>query len=99
MKITVIKKLNNNELFGENPPLHFVNSAECDWVRLGQEFISDEGSLQKGMCASAFADIQRDIIRLRLGGDYPFFEEKGAILSCRTDGARSVIFKLERIDE
>ena len=44
-----------------------------------------------------FADIQRDLIHLRLGGDYPWFKENGAILASCTDGARPVIFKLERV--
>ena len=97
VKITVIKKLSNTELFGENPPLHFTGAAECDRLQLGQEFISEEGKFPDGFCAWAFADIQRDIIHLRLGGDFPWFKEKGPISSCCRDGARPVIFKLERI--
>ncbi len=98
VKITVVKKLNNKDLFGDNPPLVFTGAAECDRLKVGQEFISDEGMFPEGMCSWAFADIQRDITHLRLGGDFPWIEEKGAIMSCCTDGARPVIFKLERIE-
>jgi len=73
-------------------------SIECDRLKLGQRFIS-EGGCPEGFCAWAFADIQRDITHLRLGGDYPWMKQKGTILSCCTDGVRPVIFKLERIEE
>jgi len=98
VKITVIKKMNNKDLFGDSPPVTFTGAPECDRLHLGQEFISDEGKFPEGMCAWAFADIQRDITHLRLGGDFPWVKEKGAIMSCCTDGARPVIFKLERMD-
>jgi len=52
-----------------------------------------------GLCSWAFADIQRDITLLRLGGNFPWMKEKGTILSCCTDGVRPVTFKLERIDD
>jgi len=97
VKITVVKKLSNTDLFGKNPPLHFTGMGECDRVQLGQEFISEEGRFPEGFCAWAYADIQRDITHLRLGGDFPWFKEKGATLACCTDGARPVVFKLERM--
>ena len=98
VKITVIKKMDNKKLFGENPPLEFTGNGVCDRFEEGQEFICKEGSYPEGFCSWAYADIQRDIAHLRLGGDYPWFKEKGAILSSCTDGARPVIFKLERIE-
>jgi uncharacterized repeat protein (TIGR04076 family) len=99
VKITVVKKLDNKDMFGDSPPLEFTGASECDRVEIGQEFISDQGGFPTGFCPWAFADIQRDIVHLRLGGDFPWIKEKGAILSCCTDGARPVIFKLERIEE
>ncbi len=98
IKITVVKKLDNKQLYGDNPPLEFTGQAVCERFEVGQEFISKEGAYPEGFCSWAFADIQRDIIHLRLGGDFPWFKEKGAILSSCTDGARPVIFKLERIE-
>ena len=98
VKITVAKKMDNKKLFSDNPPLEFTGIGVCDRFEEGQEFICKEGAYPEGFCSWAFADIQRDIIHLRLGGDFPWFKEKGAILSSCTDGARPVIFKLERTE-
>jgi len=97
VKITVVKRLSNKELFGDNPPLEFTGQPLCDKFEDGQVFISKEGAYPEGFCSWAFADIQRDLVHLRLGGDFPWIKQKGAILSSCTDGARPVIFKLERI--
>ena len=99
VKITVVKKLNNKEIFGGHPPLESTGAPECDRLQLGQEFISENGACPAGFCSWAFADIQRDIVHLRFGGDFPWMKTKGTILSCCTDGARPVIFKLERIED
>lgn len=99
VKITVVKKVHNRELFGDNPPLEFTAVPQCDKLEEGQEFVSDEGGFPPGFCAWAFADIHREIIHLRWGGDYPLIKKKGAVLACCTDGVRPVIFKLERIEE
>ena len=99
VKITVVKNLSNKELFGDNPPLTFTGTALCDRFEEGQVFISENGQSPEGFCAWAFADIQRDITHIRLGGSYPWIQEKGAILSSCTDGARPVIFKLESVKD
>jgi len=98
VKITVVKKLNNKEMFGNQPPVESTLPPECNRLELGQEFISDEGKCPEGFCSWAFADIQRDIAHLRFGGDFPWIKQKGMMLSSCTDGVRPVIFKLERID-
>ena len=94
----MVKKVHNKDMFGDNPPLGFTAVPECNKLEVGQEFISEEGSCPPGLCAWAFADIQRDIIHLRFGGDFPSIKEKGTAISCCTDGIRPVIFKLERIE-
>ena len=98
VKITVVKKVHNKDMFGDNPPVGFTLPPECDQVKLGQEFISEEGKCPPGLCSWAFADIQRDITHLRHGGNFPQIKEKGTMLSCCTDGIRPVVFKLERIE-
>ena len=99
VKITVVKTINNKDIFGDNPPVGFKIPRECDRLEVGQEFIVDEvGGFPFGFCPWAFADIQRDIIHLRYGGDFPWMKERGVNLSCCTDGIRPVIFKLERIE-
>ena len=78
--------------------INLVETRKIEEKKL-QEFISKEGGYPEGFCCSwAFADIQRDLVHLRLGGDYPWIKEKGAILASCTDGARPVIFKLERVE-
>ena len=99
IKITVVKKVNNKDMFGDNPPVAFTATPECDRVEMGQEFISNQGECPSGFCSWAFADIQRDITHLRLGGDFPWIKDEGTMLSCCTDGVRPVIFKLERIED
>ena len=82
VKITVVKKVNNKELFGDNPPVEFSADAVCDKVEVGQEFIYEKGTCPAGFCAWAFADIQRDIIHLLFDGEFPWIKEKGVNLSC-----------------
>lgn len=99
VKITVVKKVNNRELFGENPPATSNVAPECDQLEVGQEFISGEGECPPGFCPWAFADIHRDIIHILFGGSYPWVEEKGVAISNCTDGLRPVIFKIEKIED
>lgn len=99
VKITVVKKVSNEEMFGDNPPVDFNSTPECNRLELGQEFISEDGKCPEGFCSWAFADIQRDITHLRFGGDFPWIEERGTVLSCCTDGVRPVVFKLQRIED
>ena len=99
VRVTVVKKVNNKDMFGDSPPVGFTANPVCDMLEVGQEFISENGACPEGLCAWAFADIQRDISHLSLGGDFPWIKEKGTMLSCCTDGVRPVVFKLERIED
>ncbi len=99
VKITVVKKINNKDMFGDNPPAESTASPECDYLEVRQEFMSEDAACPPGFCDWAFADIQRDIVHLLFGGSYPWMKEKGVVLSSCTDGVRPVIFKLERIED
>jgi len=100
VRITVVKKVNNKDMFGDNSPAEFTVTPECDEIELGQEFIvEDLGQCPSGLCAWAFSDLYKAIAHLLLGGDFPWMKERGVILSCCTDGVRPVIFKLERIED
>jgi len=48
-------------------------------------------------CSWAWADIQRDVAHLALGGDFPWMKQRGTMITCCTDGLRPVVFRLERI--
>jgi len=101
-KITVVKKINNKDLYGENPPAPFDEkriAPECDRFELGQEFVVDNPNCPPGFCHWAFADIQRDLVHILWGGYFPWMKEKGVIISCCTDGLRPVVFKIESIEE
>lgn len=94
VKITVLKKVETDEVFKE----FAGEEAEplCPIVTVGDEYISKNMAMPSGFCSWAWADIQRDVAHLAMGGDFPWIKEKGKMISCCTDGLRPVIFKLER---
>jgi len=101
-KITVVKKLNTNDLYGENPPAPLDKNRvpECSVFSEGQEFVLDSLLVcPPGFCAWAYADIQRDLMHILWGGDCPYTKKKGVAIACCTDGLRPVIFKIERIED
>jgi len=98
VRITVVKKLGTKELFGDNAPAHATFEDSCPRCNAGDVYIvPEDGSCPPGFCPWAFADLHRDIMHLRFGGDYPFVREPGTAVQCCTDGLRPVFFKLERI--
>ncbi len=100
VKITVVKRLNFNEIHGGRELGCSTNvGAVCDQFEEGQEFVTDMISVPEGFCPWAFADICRYISGLRSGADYPWMNEKGKVLVCCTDGFRPVVFRIERIED
>lgn len=94
VKITVEKRLSNEgliEKYGVGVELL------CGAVEEGQEFIVKDLKMPEGFCAWAWADIQRDVVALALGGNFPWIKDEGVTISCCTDGFRPVVFKLERL--
>ena len=99
VKITVLKKLNSELLFGSNPPLE-KHSKACPVFEIGQEFIvKNDGEMPKEFCHWAWNDLYKVVTALRYGANWePEAKERGApTIHCCTDGLRPVIFKLERI--
>jgi uncharacterized repeat protein (TIGR04076 family) len=97
VKITVVRTLETGDLFDEHVSAGVT--PVCTGVNAGQVFVSTGKNLQmpEGFCSWAWADIQRDVVHLALGGDFPWMKQQGTTLTCCTDGLRPVIFKLERI--
>ena len=95
VKITVARTLETGDLFDQ----HAIEgmTPTCTRVNAGQVFVSRDMQMPEGFCSWAWADIQRDVSHLALGGDYPWMKQKGTTLACCTDGLRPVIFKLERV--
>ena len=96
VKVTVVKKLTNKDLidrYGKNV------KPQCELFNVGDEFIVKDSSMPEGFCGWAWADIQRDVAVLALGGNFFWVKEKGIGITSCTDGFRPVIFKLERVEE
>ena len=99
VKITVIKRLNFNEIHKDTKLNCSADlTPVCDQFTEGQEFITDLSSVPEGFCPFAYVDISRYISGLRAGANYPWMNEKGKVLACCTDGFRPVVFCLERIE-
>lgn len=98
VKITVVKKTDAKELFGDNPPVPYRVDSVCKAFEVGQEFESNR-NCPEGFCNWAFADIQRDIIGVANGANFKWLGQAGVAISCCTDGIRPVIFKIERMEE
>lgn len=96
LKITVLKKLDRNELFPDNP----VDSEEepvCTLFDEGQVFeVGSDGKMPEGFCTWAWNNIYLQAIHLMLGGDLPWLKKKGECVACCTDGLRPVLFHLQR---
>jgi len=101
VKITVLKKTDSKQIFGDNPPMGQAIEA-CSRFKEGQEFIvGDErgqGGMPEGFCHWAWNDLYKVVTTLRHGGDFPWMKEEGTSVSCCTDGLRPVIFELRRIE-
>ena len=95
VKINVVAKLKPGKIFDELAADDVT--SECGLVKTGTEYISKSLGMPEGFCSWAWADIQRDVVLLALGGDFPWIKEPGKMVSCCTDGLRPVIFKLERV--
>jgi len=99
VKVTVVKRMNMNEIYGNSLPAQIntpIAAPLCDQFKEGQEFIMGM-NCPPDFCSWAYADIQRDIIHILMGGDYFWMNEKGVAISCCTDGLRPVVFRIERI--
>lgn len=104
IKITVVKKLKTEDIFGHNVPKISEEASCCERFEEGDTFISEDVNM--GMpggwpCPWAYNDIYRGLVVLQYGGDFRSvgIKEKGLVYLACTDGLRPVIFKLERLEE
>jgi len=95
-KITVLKREVYKDLVDEYAT---GDMAACDKFKDGQEFILEHIDMPADFCAWAWADIQRDIVGVKFGANYPWINKPNTIISCCTDGLRPVIFKIEMVDD
>ena len=102
LKITVLKALSTQEVFGEEKAKEFGAQPNniCPVMKEGAVFtVTKEGKIPEGFCTWMWHGIYPDIITLMMGGNFPWMKEEGTIISCCTDGMRPVIAKIERIKE
>lgn len=96
VKITVLRRMSNPDLYEEYGDATELEPL-CEDFQEGEEFVVERLQMPQGFCDWAWADIQRDVLILGLGGNAPWVREEGLLISCCTDGLRPVVFKLERI--
>lgn len=99
-KITVLKRTVNEDLIDEYLEDDYRDIGRCEVFRDGQEIlIEDYSAVPENFCASAWADIRKEIMTVALGGDMPGIRQRGTVITGCTDWFRPVIFKVERIED
>jgi uncharacterized repeat protein (TIGR04076 family) len=66
--------------------------------RWAEIIIDDHSAVPENFCASAWADILKDILTIAIGGNMPGIRQHGTLITGCTDWFRPVIFKVERMD-
>ena len=99
-KITVLKKIINKELVDEYCSLDLSEQClGCPHFSVGEEYLVENYiEVPSGFCASAWADIQKDITTVMFGGSFPWIKQQGVSIACCTDGLMPVVFRIERTD-
>jgi len=99
MKITVVKAFSAEEVFDGEVPEHFPETFEspCPMHPVGQEFVMENLNCPKGLCNWAYADIQKDLADMWLGGS-TWKGRSPNYFSC-SDGMRPVVFQAELLEE
>ena len=102
-KITVLSRKIEKELIDEYLIDKFKSLGLCEVFEDGQQFVLDKLSdlyeVPKGFCASAWADIRKDVLLIASGGNMPGIKQPGILISGCRDWFRPVLFKIERIQE
>jgi uncharacterized repeat protein (TIGR04076 family) len=97
-RITVLKRTINQDLIDEYLDDEYKGIGLCDCLRDGQEIVIEDYSVvPEGFCASAWADIRKDILTVAMGANTPGMRQPGTVITSCTDWFRPVIFKVERI--
>ena len=97
VKITVLKTMGTQELWGKDAP---KSSAEdvCPRFKVGEVYVAEGTSMPKNWpCSWAWHDIFKEVMHLGLDGKF-FVEPGNVIYACCTDGMRPVFYKIERAE-
>jgi len=97
-KVTVLRRSLAQDLIDEYLEDEFGAIGPCELFREGQEIvIEDYAAVPEGFCASAWADIRKDILAVAMGADMPGMRSPGTVIAGCADWFRPVIFKIERL--
>ncbi len=99
MKITVVKGFTAEEVFRGNVPDYFPETfvSPCPMHTAGLEFVMEDLNCPEGFCNWAYADIQKDLVDMWLGG--PRWKGRNPNYFTCTDGMRPVVFKVEKMED
>ena len=101
IKITVMRVLTFEDVFGDDVPEYFPPSisSQCGRHKPGEVFIREGTNCPEGFCNWAYSDIQKEIIHVYYGGDNPWTDEPGVGYAACTDGMRPVLLRIERVED
>ena len=96
VRVTVLKR----ELYKDLVDKYAADKSLplCPKFKDGQVFNLNAADIPSDFCSWAWADIQRDVVSVYRGANYPWINQENAIVSCCTDGLRPVVFMIEAID-
>ena len=101
LKITVERVFTPSEVFGHE--IKRASNGEpippCPFFKKGQEFVTEHGFTRpEGFCGWAWRDLTTRLTKFDLIDDMDWPEKNMTYVACG-DGARPVIFRLEKITE
>jgi len=103
-RVTVVKRAWHEEITEAYLDKTFspAGLAPCQEFEDGQVFLvkgTPGPQKPEGFpCGWAWADLQRALTTILLGGDAPWINRPGSIVACCSDGLRPVSFLIERIE-
>jgi len=98
-KVTVIKRMINQDLIDEYLTDEYKDIGLCDAFQDVQEILIDDYyEVPEGFCASAWADIRKDLMAVMMGSNMPGINRPGTIISSCQEWFRPVIFRIERLE-
>ena len=102
VRITVLKCEHYQDLLDEHYPSGSkeLQRPICPSFKEGDVFDLHAWRFKpEGFCDWAWSDIYRDVTSVAFGVGHPWVSPKPGAISCCTDGARPVIFRIELVEE
>ena len=98
-KVTVIKRMINQDLIDEYLDPEYKDLGLCEVFHNNQEILIDDYyGVPEGFCPSAWADIRSDLMAVMMGSSMPGINRPGTLISSCQEWFRPVIFRIERLE-